>query len=685
MLGDRWCLDWVALSVLLDKVIDLLPVGLILDEVLSVLECINEDVDLHVELGQVELHILLLGLRVLSFLITVEGVHLVLIDLVLSLSKELLQVGNIAIAAILLDKIDGLHVEILNLRVLLETDLLEVSLGVCVLLGHEPLSSLQGLSLDVVSGLREQIAKVVKLVLVDAHEDDVRQVLHGLRLGLLVALAGSWIVLQGLDHNVGLELLQDLVVTEVRELGEVEDWLLLDDLIVVVVVDLDDTLSDEVHLLDVALVADDSLSWRVKSAEHVDDELVGEASLALIEEVIEGLLKLLEHSGVLDELSLHLWGNLLVEDELLDDQVEVIHERLLDVVPDIVVQSGLNVEWLVGLLDLLDPHVEGVKLVLDEVIEVVGGIENSVDGAHQEGEESKSQELKDDREDVLLGGGTCVVSVSYGCNDLEDPIEGKYVLSVVGLVLESVGKLPTGSASVFSVVVTIIWLRVIKLAWISATEVEPDASHNMGNIDNDQNEGAEASKVILSLLGVLLEDASQKELEWLGKSHEVDQSEELQPEEVEGLVVDQIGNGGNHIKDEEAGEVVDSNGLDLLECSGPLHEVEHDLKQVDDVDGVLDLLQGPLAAIVRVSFVYFFNWVPVLVDIWEHNDEWSSKHGVNDQEGDEEVPHLAESPLGVDKVPLELWLVLIDRAVLIGILVDVIDHHFLKIRLSHFL
>ena len=49
----------------------------------------------------------------------------------------------------------------------------EVSLRVGVLLSHISLSALKGLSLDVVSSLREQIAQVVKLVLVDAHENDV--------------------------------------------------------------------------------------------------------------------------------------------------------------------------------------------------------------------------------------------------------------------------------------------------------------------------------------------------------------------------------------------------------------------------------------------------------------------------------------------------------------------------------
>jgi hypothetical protein len=90
------------------------------------------------------------------------------------------------------------------------------------------------------------------------------------------------------------------------------------DLIVVVVVYLDDSLSDEIHLLDITLVTNDSLTWGIESAEHVDNELVGESSLTFIEEVVERLLKLLENSCILDQLGLHLWSDLLVKNKLLN-------------------------------------------------------------------------------------------------------------------------------------------------------------------------------------------------------------------------------------------------------------------------------------------------------------------------------------------------------------------------------
>ena len=85
---------------------------------------------------------------------------------------------------------------------------------------------------------------------------------------------------------------------------------------------------------------------------------------------------------------MQLWGNLLIENEFLNDKVEVIHEGLLNILSDIVIESRLNVEWLVRFLNLLDPHVERVKFVFDQVIEVVGGVEDTINGSHKEREES---------------------------------------------------------------------------------------------------------------------------------------------------------------------------------------------------------------------------------------------------------------------------------------------------------
>ena len=179
--------------------------------------------------------------------------------------------------------------------------------------------------------------------------------------------------------QVRLQIIKDLVVTKVRILWEIENGFVLLHFIVFVVIDLDQALADEKHLFEVALVADHSLAWVLYPAEHVDDHLVSEAPLTLLEEVAERSFELLEDSGVLNQVSLHLWGYLLVKWKLLDHQVEVVQERLLYVLANVVVQSWLDVIGFVRLLNLLDPHVQRVQLFLDKVVEVVGCVEDAVD------------------------------------------------------------------------------------------------------------------------------------------------------------------------------------------------------------------------------------------------------------------------------------------------------------------
>jgi hypothetical protein len=163
----------------------------------------------------------------------------------------------------------------------------------------------------------------------------------------LLALRWVWILHQSLNHNVRLKFLKNLVVSEVAEFRQVKNWSLLNDLIVVVIKNFNDSLSNEINLLHVTFVADNNSSRGVKSAEHINDKLVGEAPFALIKEMIERLLEFLENSGILNKLGLHFWSNLLIERELFDNQVEIVFESLLNVLSDVIVQSWLNVEWLV--------------------------------------------------------------------------------------------------------------------------------------------------------------------------------------------------------------------------------------------------------------------------------------------------------------------------------------------------
>ena len=94
--------------------------------------------------------------------------------------------------------------------------------------------------------------------------------------------------------------------------------------VVLVILDLYDTLSDEVHLFHVGLVVQHSFARGHDSAEHRDNELVDESSLAVVEEMVERLFKFHKDSSILDDLRLHHWGDLLVELKFFDNQVEIV-------------------------------------------------------------------------------------------------------------------------------------------------------------------------------------------------------------------------------------------------------------------------------------------------------------------------------------------------------------------------
>jgi hypothetical protein len=195
----------------------------------------------------------------------------------------------------------------------------------------------------------------------------------------------------------------------------------------------------------------------------------------------------------LNQLSLHLGSEVLVELELFDDQVEVVHESLFDVFPDVVVESGLDMVWFVRLLNLLDPHIQRIQLLFDQIVEVVLCVEDTVDRAHQEREESKAHEFKDDREDVLPGGSAEEIAVSYGGDDFKDPVEGKDILGVQRFVVEVVFKNPGFNA-----------LFVIgSCAVFKASQEQPEASVDVADVNDGQDQNHEGDEVVLSFLGVL--------------------------------------------------------------------------------------------------------------------------------------------------------------------------------------
>jgi hypothetical protein len=73
------------------------------------------------------------------------------------------------------------------------------------------------------------------------------------------------------------------------------------------------------------------------------------------------------------------------------------------------------------------------------------------------------------------------------------------------------------------------------------------------------------------------------------------------------------------------------------------------------------------------------------IDTLEGDDVWGNEQGVDGHHGDQEVPNFAECPFCIDEIPFELWLGVDDLVLLISVFVDIVDHHFLEVRLGHFL
>ena len=118
-------------------------------------------------------------------------------------------------------------------------------------------------------------------------------------------------------------------------------------------------------------------------------------------------------------------------------------------------------------------------------------------------------------------------------------------------------------------------------------------------------------------------------------------------------------------------------------CSRFLQEVKPDFDEVHHVDGQLDPLEVLLVGLFAFAVVSLR--VTGLIDIREHHDEGGDEQVVDCQNGNEEVPNLAECSFSVNQIPFEFGLAVDDLVFVIGVFIDVINHHFLQIRLCHLL
>jgi hypothetical protein len=138
-------------------------------------------------------------------------------------------------------------------------------------------------------------------------------------------------------------------------------------------------------------IAHDCQVRLIYSREHIDDQLIDEPSLTVFEEMLEMSLKVLKDR--LHDLSLHLRGDLLIEIELFNNQVEIVHEGIVHVLLDVTVKVRGDIVGLVRTLYLFNPDIQETQLFIYETLEVVGFLEHIINAAHEEGEETQTYEL----------------------------------------------------------------------------------------------------------------------------------------------------------------------------------------------------------------------------------------------------------------------------------------------------
>jgi hypothetical protein len=181
-----------------------------------------------------------------------------------------------------------------------------------------------------------------------------------------------------------------------------------------------------------------------------------------------------------------------------------------------------------------------------------------------------------------------------------------------------------------------------------------------------------------------LQETLEHELDRLGKSQEMHKSEEFHPVEFGTFLEDdQFWDGGHNVEDEIACEVTNGDLLEVLVSSGLLDEIQSDLEHLEDIDDHLYIHHGRISEWLTIFGARFIRSLEI--HIWEHQYEWRDNHIINDEQGDPEIPHIAECALCIDEVPLQPVFVLADLVILIDVFIDIVDHHLLKVGFSHFL
>ena len=271
-------------------------------------------------------------------------------------------------------------------------------------------------------------------------------------------------------------------------------------------------------------------------------------------------------------------------------------------------------EWFVWLFNFLNPHVEWIKLFFNQIIEIIGSVENTVDGSHKEREESKSHKFQSNGENIFIWCRTSIISISDSCDNFENPIKRENILRMVWLIIETTFKDP--------------WLGAITvwraIAFVEFSKVQPDTGHYVASVNNVKDKSREWGKIILSFLRIFLECTTEHKLQRLRKSSNMSHSKDLQPIVAKCLSHHQFWNSSCNIKEEVPKNVILSNTFDLFMSSSFLEHVQNDFHKINDINDQFNLVKSWLLNFFFcianwVSFrIFFSTFRAIFINIAEH-------------------------------------------------------------------
>lgn len=122
----------------------------------------------------------------------------------------------------------------------------------------------------------------------------------------------------------------------------------------------------EIELPEPLPIVNNGVASPYSASVHVDHEFIAEPNLTRSKEAFKLLHEFRKNQ--ITQLGLHLRGELLVQVEFFDDQIEVKHKGIADSFCHTVVKTWVNMKWFVRLFNLLDPPVQAVHFGFDKGI-----------------------------------------------------------------------------------------------------------------------------------------------------------------------------------------------------------------------------------------------------------------------------------------------------------------------------